>query len=101
MHVFTKNGLSALQFVSVSPSAEAVDEVTQLIHMLQLSSHYHLFTHQVGLRQVCSSLRTQPKVHCHMLEHQTRTVLQSLVSYQPGLHFLALLKCLSRQFRRF
>lgn len=63
--VFTKNGLSALQFVRVFPSAEAVDEVTQLIHMLNLSGHYHLFTDQVGLRQVRSSL--QPELHCHML----------------------------------
>lgn len=64
MYAFTKNGLSALQFVSVSPSAEAIDEVTQLIHMLQLPGHYHLFTHQVGLWQVCSSLQTQPTFTC-------------------------------------
>lgn len=67
--LFTKNGLSALQFKGVFASAQAVDEVTQLFHMLHPPSHHHVLMDQVRLWQVCSSLHKHTQLHYHILAH--------------------------------
>lgn len=54
----TSVGDTAAQAVGVFPVAQAVDERSQLTHVVHFSSHYHLFVDDVGLRQVCSLLQS-------------------------------------------
>lgn len=50
-------GDTAVQTVRVLSIAQAVDEGSQLTHIVHFSSHHHLFVDDVGLRQVCSLLQ--------------------------------------------
>lgn len=50
-------GEAAGQAVRVPSVAQAVDEGSQLAHVVHFSSHHHLFVDDVGLRQVRSLLQ--------------------------------------------
>lgn len=50
-------GDTTVQTVRVLSVAQAVDEGSQLTHVVHFSSHHHLFMDDVGLRQVCSLLQ--------------------------------------------
>lgn len=43
----TNNGVPALESVGLFATAETVDEVPQLIHIVQSLSHHHLLMDQV------------------------------------------------------
>lgn len=49
------------QAVRVLSVAQAVDEGSQLMHVVHFSSHHHLFVDHVGLRQVRSLLQVFEK----------------------------------------
>lgn len=53
----TSVGHAAAQAVRVLPVAQAVDERSQLMHVVHFSRHHHLFMDDVGLRQVCPLLQ--------------------------------------------
>lgn len=59
MHFSTLTSLedTAAQAVGVFALAQAVDEGSQLTHVVHFSSHHHLFMDDVGLRQICSLLQ--------------------------------------------
>lgn len=69
MHFSTLTSLgdTAAQAVGVLALAQAVDEGSQLTHVVHFSSHHHLFMDDVGLRQICSLLQgythTQQQAH--------------------------------------
>lgn len=53
----TPAGDAAVQAVRVLPVAQAIDERSQLTHVVHFAGHHHLFMDDVGLRQVCALLQ--------------------------------------------
>lgn len=73
----TSVGDAAAQAVRVLSVAQAVDEGSQLMHVVHFSSHHHLLVDHVGLRQVRSLLQevrnkatSAPSVHFQHQQHQ-------------------------------
>lgn len=56
-------GDATVEAVRVFSVAQAVDEGSQLTHVVHFSSHHHLFMDDVGLRQVGSLLRETEQQH--------------------------------------
>lgn len=55
--VLTSAGDAAVQAVRVLPVAQAVDEGSQLTHVVHFAGHHHLLVDDVGLRQVRALLQ--------------------------------------------